>query len=557
MKPVVLVVSEDELVRTSLCEDLERRFGADYDILDAASPARGIALVSDCSARDQQVALVFAEEDLGASALDVFTRARASHPRCLRILIVARGDWSSRHPELNAFALGQADFHLFKPWHPLERNLYPAVSDFLSSWGKSQDASEVAIELCGPQNSPRTHELRDLLTRAAIPFRFYDEMSTEGAAFLGRVGCADAPLPVLNLYTGVVLENPSNAEIVTALGMKSRLEVDSCDLVIVGAGPAGLAAAVYAASEGLHTVILEPVVPGGQAGTSASIRNYLGFHRGVTGEELIGRAVEQAWLFGVDFVLTQPAASLEVRGDERVIRTGDGSEISAKAAVIATGVTWRRIGVPALEALVGTGVFYGAASAEAKAMQDHDGFIVGAGNSAGQAALHLARYASSVTMLVRRSNLSDTMSDYLVKEIEAAPNVDVRFNVEISDGGGEGHLEWIEIRDRTTGATQTKPASALFLMIGAVPDTDWLPATLLRDERRFILTGRDLAGRSSEAGSWPLGRPPLVLETSIPGVFAAGDVRHGSVKRVASAVGDGAIALSQVHEYLSGLAEHS
>jgi len=409
----------------------------------------------------------------------------------------------------------------------------------------------VAIRICGQWSSPRTHEMRDLLTRAAVPFRFYEDDSDEGRASLAEVGVTNGQRPIVAFYTGVVLENPSNSDVAAALGMHTRTHVETCDLLILGAGPAGLAASVYAASEGLHTVILEPVVPGGQAGTSALIRNYLGFHRGVSGEELFSRAVEQAWLFGVEFVLTQPATSLTVRGDLRVIGTADGNEIAARAVILATGVSWRRIDAPGLEALVGAGVFYGAAGAEAKAMQGRVTFIVGAGNSAGQAALHLSRYAASVTMLVRRPSLDETMSEYLVREIAAAPNIDVRFNVEVSGGGGTNSLEWIEIRNRTTGESTRSPATALFVMIGAEPHTDWLPAELQRDERGFVLTGRDLVRAGELPDGWSLQRAPLLLETSIPGVFVAGDVRHGSVKRVAAAVGEGAIALTQVHEYLS------
>ncbi len=555
VKPVLMVVSEVERVRTDLCADLERRFSADYSVLGTSSASSAKDALDDGASRGQQVALLFVDQTLGTAAMDVFSRARAAHPACLRILVVPRGNAPSQRIVIDAFALGQADFHLFNPWHPLERNLYPAVSDFLSAWSKSQEASMAAIQMCGARNSARTHELRDLLTRAAIPFRFYEEGTAEGRNFLEGVGATSAQLPVVALYTGVILEDPSNADIVSALGGKTQPEVDACDLLIVGAGPAGLAAAVYAASEGLHTVILEPVVPGGQAATSALIRNYLGFHRGISGDELTGRAVEQAWLFGVDFVLTQAAESVQVRGDQRVVRTADGSEIAARAVILATGVSWRRLGLPELEALVGSGVFYGAASAEAKAQQGRDTFVVGAGNSAGQAALHLARYASSVTMLVRRASLTETMSDYLVREIEAAHNVNVRYTVEVSNGGGAGSLEWIEIRDRITGQTTPSRAAALFLMIGAEPHTDWLPLELQRDDHRFILTGKDLVASTGSPSDWPLQRAPLLLETSIPGVFAAGDVRHGSVKRVASAVGDGAIALTQVHEYLAGMVD--
>jgi thioredoxin reductase (NADPH) len=539
-------------VRSALTRDLERRFGADYDVLAVESVPAATMLLADCAERSLQVALVFADQALSdPSAVEFLAQARTSHPGCRRVLVIPRGNWSSRHPVIEAMALGQVDFHLYNPWEPLERILYPAVSEFLSVWGRLQEAPVVPIRICGEQHSRRSHELRDVLTRASIPFWFFDDGSDAGQALLREVGATGKQLPVVVFYTGVALENPSNADVVSTLGMKTRPDVERCDLIIVGAGPGGLAAAVYAASEGLDAVVLEPVVPGGQAGTSALIRNYLGFQRGISGEDLIGRAVEQAWLFGVDFVLTQQAIGLAVRGNDRVIRTADGSEVAARTVILAVGVEWRRLGVPALEALVGAGVFYGAAGAEAKAMQGRDVFVVGAGNSAGQAALHLSRYASSVTMLVRQESLVITMSDYLVRQIEVAPNVAVRFGTEVIDGRGDGHLEEITVRERTSGDTSALPASALFVMIGAEPHTDWLPDAIHRDERRFILTGQDLVRHGQLPADWPLERAPRLLETSIPGVLAVGDVRHGSVKRVASAVGEGATAVALIHEYLA------
>jgi thioredoxin reductase (NADPH) len=345
--------------------------------------------------------------------------------------------------------------------------------------------------------------------------------------------------------------DPSRAELFANLGVATSPTVDACDVAILGAGPAGLAAAVYAASEGLQTLLVEPVIPGGQAGTSSLIRNYLGFERGVSGSDLANRAMQQAWLFGTNFVLSQQATWLGVRGSGRLVRTTDGSQVRARAVVVATGVEWRRLGVPPLEALLGNGVFYGAAGAEARAAQGQDVFVVGAGNSAGQAVLHLAKYAATVTMLVRRDTLTATMSEYLLTEIEQTPNVRVRLLTEIVDGGGAGRLETLTLRAKNSTATEVVPASALFVMIGAEPHTEWLRDSVVRDDRGFIRTGHYLAGPAGLPAGWPLQRPPTLLETSIPGVFAAGDVRHGSVKRVASAVGEGATAIQLVHEYLS------
>ncbi len=372
------------------------------------------------------------------------------------------------------------------------------------------------------------------------------EMS--GVDFLGRAG---------ELHPGakrVLLVEPSNAELVELLGGTTEPPVGICDLVIVGAGPAGLAAAVYAASEGLRTLVVEPEVFGGQAGTSSRIRNYLGFPRGISGDDLAYRAFEQAWLFGADFVFTQAATALRACGPDRLLRLSRGAEVTARAAIFATGVAWRRLGVPSLEALHGAGVFYGAAGAEARAVEGEDVFVVGAGNSAGQAAIHLARHAASVTILALEDALGTSMSDYLVKEIEATPNIAVRLRTQVVDGHGRGRLEGITLVDGQNGATESVPAAALFVLIGAEPHTWWLDGIVERDDRGYVVTGRDLLRAGKPPAGWTLERPPLRLETSLPGVFAAGDVRHGSVKRVATAVGEGAAAVQLVHEYLNDTA---
>ena len=345
-----------------------------------------------------------------------------------------------------------------------------------------------------------------------------------------------------------VLVNPSHEDLMVKLGFRTSPDLRACDVAIAGAGPAGLAAAVYAASEGLSTLVLEPDIPGGQAGTSSLIRNYLGFPHGLSGDDLAGRALNQAWLFGASFTFAA-AQGLTARDGTRVVYAG-GAKVEARAVVIACGVTWRRLGVPELEALVGAGVFYGAAGAEARAMAGQDVYVIGAGNSAGQAALHLARYAATVTMVVRGADLSTSMSSYLVTEISKTGNIRVRLATEVTGGHGQCSLETLTLRDRASGATETVPAAALFVMIGAEPRTGWLPDSIGRDEEGFILTGRNLQRAGKLPADWPFERPPLLLETSIPGVFAAGDVRHRSIKRVASAVGEGATAIQLVHEYL-------
>jgi thioredoxin reductase (NADPH) len=551
-QPIFLVLTGDQSVLGGLTADLQRRFGTDYRILAADSSATAMRMLEQAASAGQPVALIFADQRLSnMAAVDFLGRGRALHPAAKRILIIERGDWSSGHPAVTAMTLGQIDYHLYIPWQPVEQILYPAVSDFLAAWAKSQEPPFAAMRVVGSRWSPRAHQLRDLLSRAGIPFWFYDEDSAEGRALLAEAGADGTRLPVMVSHRGEVHVDPSDAEFVTALGVPTRPEVDACDVVIIGAGPAGLTAAVYAASEGLDTVVLEPVMPGGQAGTSSLIRNYLGFQRGISGDDLTNRAVEQAWLFGARIVLSQRATHLSTRGSDRVVRITDGTEVTAPTVVIATGVTWRRLGIPSVESLIGAGVFYGAASSEARAMAGLDVCVVGAGNSAGQAALHLARYAASVTMLVRGQDLGSTMSDYLVTEINNAPNIAIRLRTEIIDGGGDGHLATLTVRDRATNTVHTLPACAVFLLIGAEPGTDWLAGAVERDEHGYLLTGRDLISDNESAAAWPLARPPLLLETSLPGVFAAGDVRAGSTKRVASAVGEGAIAVRLIHEHLT------
>ena len=545
------VVSDDRGLVARLTADLDRRFGRDYDVT-GVPPAQAEDALQRLTVEGRALALLIVDERLvHPSASELFGRGRHLHPTAKRVLLVRRGDWSSRHPVVAAIALGQVDYHLYCPWAPLERILYPAVSDFLAAWDTSREATVVPLRIVGPQRSARSHQLRDKLTRVALPYWFYDSESEAGRSLLEETGRDGSVLPVVAFHTGVVLDDPTDAALMGMLGMKTRPSATSCDVMVIGAGPAGLAAAVYASSEGLQTMVLEPDVPGGQAGTSSLVRNYLGFHRGVSGQDLAARAVEQAWLFGTDFVLTQAATGIGSRGDVRIVRTSDGTEVEARAVVVATGVTWRRLGVSRLEALVGSGVFYGAAGAEARALTGQDVLVVGAGNSAGQAAVHLARYARSVTMLVRGSGLGATMSDYLVTVIGASPDIRVLTRTEVVDGCGVNGLDSVTVVDRDSGLRRELPAAALFVLIGAEPRTAWLAGSLERDDRGFVLTGRDLVRGEAAPQGWPLRRPPMLLETSLPGVFAAGDVRHRSIKRVAAAAGEGATAIQLIHEYLA------
>jgi len=383
-----------------------------------------------------------------------------------------------------------------------------------------------------------------------IPFGFYPADARPGKALLEQAGAAATALPAVIMFDGRVLENPSNAQLAEAIGMRTSPGADLYDVAVIGAGPAGLAAAVYGASEGLSTVVLEPEAIGGQAGTSSHIRNYLGFPTGVSGEDLAVRAYTQAWNFGTDYVYGNPATGLRVQGPERVVTVAGGIEVRSRAVVIATGVSYRRLGIPSLDALTGAGVFYGAATSEATAMKGREVFVVGGANSAGQAAVHLARYVTKVTMLVRDQSLAESMSEYLVKEITSTPNIAVRHNTAVMGGTGTGRLESLTLLDQMSGVTETVPAAAVFVMIGAEPRTQWLPDDIRRDRWGFVVTGPDLMAGGRPPDGWPLQHPPMLLESSLPGVFAVGDVRCGSLTRVASAVGEGSVAIRLIHDYL-------
>jgi thioredoxin reductase (NADPH) len=547
--PILFLVDDRPKVLAALAADLHRRFGGDHRILAEGSPGAALDRLAALAGGGEEVALVVAGQRMAElPGVELLVRAHELHPGAKRVLLVGRREWTPTNPAARAMTLGQIDTYLFEPWLPVGRFLYLPVSQVLADWVPTRGPSFEGIRIVGPRWGTRSHELRDMLTRMGIPHGWYQAASAAGRRLLEEAGQDGSRLPVVVFHSGQVFVDPSNAELAEALGYRTRPEAGSYDLAIVGAGPAGLAASVYAASEGLDTLVLEPQVVGGQAGTSSLIRNYLGFPQGIGGGDLANRALEQAWLFGANLVLAQRAAGLRADGRRRLVRLSDGGEVEARAVVVASGVAWRRLGVPRLEALVGAGVFYGAAGAEARAMEGQEVFVVGAGNSAGQTALHLARYAASVTLLVRGPDLGRSMSEYLIQEIDQAPNVAVRLRTQVADGLGGRRLEGLVLRGGD-GSLEEVPAAALFVMIGGEPRTEWL-AGLSRDDRGYVLTGHDLLSDGRAPSGWPLERPPLLLETSIPGVFAAGDVRHRSVKRVASAVGEGAVAVQLVHQYL-------
>jgi thioredoxin reductase (NADPH) len=549
-KPVLLLVADERPLLEALASDLTRRFGNDYRILCELAPGDGLAALEALAAEGQPVALLIADQRMRSmSGVDFLVTAHPLVPYAKRILLVER-DYTHANPIVTAMTLGQIDYHLVKPWVP-EQGLYPAVSEFLAAWAASQEPQFKMFRIVGPKRSARAHEIRDLLARMGMPYGFYDDDSDIGRRLLGEAGQDGKRLPVVVRHDGRVLVEPSDADIIEAFGGGTKLGAEVYDVAIIGAGPAGLAAAVYAASEGLSTLVLEKQISGGQAGTSSRIRNFPGFTWGIGGQDFAYRACEQAWLFGTNMVFAKEATHLRTLGAQRIVGVADGQEVSARAVILATGVSWRRLGIPRLEALIGAGVFYGAGGSEARAMEGQRVCVVGAGNSAGQAAAHLARFAESVTMLVRGEALATSMSDYLIQELGQMPNVRVRTGVEIIGGAGNGRLEALTIRERANGTTEQIPTSALFVLIGGDPHTDWLGDGVERDPQGYIRTGSELMRDGRLPSAWPLSRPPLHLETSLPGVFAAGDVRCGSVKRVASAVGEGAIAVQLLHQYLA------
>jgi thioredoxin reductase (NADPH) len=551
MATPVVMLADGSPTRGPIESELRKRYGTDYQVIVTGSAEEALEVLGQLRDSQRQVSLVLADQWLpGATGTELLARVRQLHPAARRALLISWGDQPSFQAVVEATVLGDIDAYLVKPGPPPDERFHQAITEQLGEWGRTNLSGLEVVRVVGETWAPRSHELRELLGRNGVPFGFYPADSPDGQRLLEEAGAARRALPVVVMFDGRILPDPSNAEVAEALGVATRPGGDRYDVTVIGAGPAGLAAAVYGASEGLSTVVLEPEAMGGQAGTSSLIRNYLGFPYGVSGGDLAVRAYIQARSFGAEYVYGSVARGLRPEGPDLVVTMADGSEVRSQVVVVATGMAYRRLGIPELDALTGSGVFYGAAASEARAMKDRHVFVVGGANSAGQAALHLARYAAQVTVLVRARSLADSMSEYLIREIESAANIAVRCRVAVTGGAGQGRLERLTLTGTESGAAETVDAGALFVLIGGEPRTQWLPGAVRRDPSGFVLTGTDLLQDGRVPEPWPLRRQPMLLESSLPGVFAAGDVRHGSVKRVASAVGEGSIAIHLVHSYL-------
>ncbi len=542
--PIVLAVDEDREALTRVEEQLARRYGGDYAVRTERSAAAALATLNTLREEDVPVALVLADQWLaGTTGAELLGEVPAMHPSAKRGLLIRWGGWGDPKTSaaiFEAMALGRIDYYVLKPERSPDELFHRTIADFLFEWARAERSVQGEIELVAEPGSPRTHRLHDLLGRNGVPYVCHTPESTPGRELLAAAGREDGGLPVARVRDGTILVDPSNRDLAAAFGVSTELGSDrDFDVVVVGAGPAGLAAAVYASSEGLNALVVERESIGGQAGSSSLIRNYLGFSRGVSGADLAQRAYQQAWVFGTSFLLMREVTELVPGADRHLVRIGE-DEVRARAVVLANGVSYRRLEIPALASLEGRGVFYGASAAEAKALLGKRVFVVGGGNSAGQAAMHLGRFAEQVTIVVRGESLADSMSSYLRAEIAAADRIDVMVRSEVVDGEGGARLESLTIRDRHDGHASSLPADALFVMIGAHPGTEWLPPEIERDDWGYVLCGRD----TSDGGQRQM------LETSLRRVFAVGDVRRGATKRVASAVGEGSVVIQQVHQRL-------
>jgi thioredoxin reductase (NADPH) len=547
-RPILLAVDDDVSVLEAVVQDLRRQYGSSFRVMRAASGQAALDTLDQLKSRDEPVALLLSDQRMpGMTGVEFLERARPIYPEARRVLLTAYADTEAAIRAINS---ARIHYYLNKPWDPPEEKLYPVVTDLLEDWQAGFRPPFEGLRVIGHRWLLKDHTVRNFLSRNHVPYRWLDvTVGGDVLKLLADRQLDPAHLPVILFADGTSLVDPELDELASRVGLSIQAAQDFYDLVVVGAGPAGLAAAVYGASEGLKTLVVEPEAPGGQAGSSSRIENYLGFPSGVTGADLGRRAHTQASRFGAEFVV-QRATGLRIDGQYRFVVLGDGREVSSHSVLLAPGVQYRKLDVPGAERLTGRGIYYGAALVEAVSCKGEDVYIVGGANSAGQAALHFSKYANQVTMLVRGDGLSATMSKYLIDEIGATSNIRVETHTQVVEALGEERLDCVRLRG--PGGERTAPASSVFVFIGAAPVTAWLPSCVLRDKHGFVLAGPDLRVNGGWPEVWKEGREPFLLESSVPGVFVAGDVRHGSVKRVASAVGEGSIAVQLVHQYLAG-----
>ena len=547
-RPVLMTVDDDPGVSRAVARDLRRKYGSEFRVVRAESGADALDALKELTLRGEPTAAILADYRMpGMNGVEFLEKAMDIAPRARRALLTAYADTDAA---IRAINVVDVDHYLLKPWEPPDEKLYPVVDALIETWRSVGDRSVEETKVLGHRWSAESFAARDFLARNAVPYRWYNIEEPDGARLLEAAGATADDVPVLVPPDGTVLKSPSEAEIAAAVGLTTTPTTDFYDLIVIGGGPAGLGSAVYGASEGLRTVLVERQATGGQAGQSSRIENYLGFPDGVSGAQLTDRARRQAAKFGTEVLTARDVVGLEARGSARVVKFGDGTEIAAHSVVLATGVSYRALAAPGVAELTGRGVFYGSASTEAPTCLGRDVYIVGGANSAGQAAVFFSRHAKSVTLLVRGPSLESSMSYYLIKQLEEIENVCVRTRTEVVEAMGEEHLQRLALRNNETGEQETVDCGPMFIFIGAAPRTEWLEGVVVRDSRGFVRTGPDLMTEGKPPAGWPLDREPYYLESSIPGVFVAGDVRADSVKRVASAVGEGAMAVTLVHRYL-------
>ncbi len=549
-KPIIFTIDDDPDVLRAIERDLRKEYGNLYRIMRADSAAAALETLKQLKLRNDPVALFLVDQRMPRmNGVEFLAEAMQHFPTAKRALLTAYADTDAAIKAINTVRI---DYYLTKPWDPPQEKLYPVLNDLLDDWQADFRPGFEGVRVLGHRWSPLSHQVKDFLARNQVPYRWLDiEIDKEASQLTDFAGLDTTLLPLVVFTDGSHLAQPTNSQIAEKIGLKTKAELPFYDLLIAGSGPAGLAAAVYGASEGLRTVLIEREAPGGQAGTSSRIENYLGFPVGLSGADLARRAVAQARRFGVEVLTPQEVTGVRVDGAYRLVKLVDGSEIGCHALMIATGVSYRKLDVPGVEKLTGAGVYYGAAQTEAISCTGSDVFIIGGANSAGQAAMYFSRYANKVVMLVRGESLAKSMSSYLIDQISQTPNIEVRTFSEIAEAKGEENLEALSITNVQTQQTETVPAQALFIFIGAMPRTDWLEGIVERDEQGFILSGSDLIREGKRPKGWTANRDPFLLEASVPGIFVAGDVRHGSVKRVASGVGEGSIAVQFIHRYLA------